>query len=221
MWRPLLGPVVAAGLRIGSIDLPANKAMMSPDKGKRAEAIAQNAEHIRACAAHGSMNHFVVMLPERPDLPRRESFGYMVESFGELVPVLEANNARLVIEGYPGPGALCCTPEADRAFFKELPSKALGLNYDPSHLIRQNIDPLAFLREFGDRVYHIHGKDAVILTENLLRVRQRTAAHLRPAHALCGDGLALYDSRPWYHSLGGGDAYPCLQGLCGVHLYRA
>jgi sugar phosphate isomerase/epimerase len=161
------GPVTAAGLRIGSIDLPANKAMISPDKGKRAAAIAQNAENIRACAAYGQMKHFVVMLPERPDLPRRESFGYMVESFGELVPVLEANNARLVIEGWPGPGALCCTPEADRAFFRELPSRALGLNYDPSHLIRQNIDPLLFLREFGDRVYHIHGKDTTVLTENL------------------------------------------------------
>lgn len=46
----------------------------------------------------------------------------MVESFGELVPVLEANDARLVIEGWPGPGALCCTPEGYRAAFKELPS---------------------------------------------------------------------------------------------------
>jgi len=160
------GPVVAAGLCIGSIDLPNNKGMISPDKGKRADAIAQNAESIRACAAYGAMNHFVVMLPERPDLPRKESFGYMVASFAELVPVLEANHARLVIEGWPGPGALCCTPEADRAFFKELPSKALGLNYDPSHLVRQNIDPLAFLREFGDRVYHIHGKDTTFLAEN-------------------------------------------------------
>jgi len=160
------GPIIAAGMKIGSIDLPVNKGMISPDRGKRAEAIAQNAEHIRACAAYGPINHFVVMLPERPDLPRRESFGYMVESFAELVPVLEANNARLAIEGWPGPGALCCTPEADRAFFKELPSKALGLNYDPSHLVRQNIDPLAFLREFGDRVYHIHGKDTTLLTEN-------------------------------------------------------
>ena len=43
----------------------------------------------------------------------------------------------------------------------------MGINYDPSHLIRMNIDPLRFLGEFGDRVYHVHGKDTAILTENL------------------------------------------------------
>jgi sugar phosphate isomerase/epimerase len=107
------------------------------------------------------------MLPEDPQLPRAENFGYMVESFAELVPALEAANARLVIEQWPGPGALCCTPEALRALVKELPSSAIGINYDPSHLIRQGIDPLRFLQEFVDRVGHIHGKDTELLAENL------------------------------------------------------
>ena len=155
---------VDAGMRIGSIDLAASKPMISPDKGTRMAAIAQNADHIATC---GAANYFLVMLPEHPELARAENFGYMVESFGELLPVLEANNARLVIEGWPGPGALCCTPEAFRALFKELPSSAMGINYDPSHLIRQGIDPLRFLGEFGERVYHIHGKDTELLSENL------------------------------------------------------
>ena len=94
---------VDAGMRIGSIDLAASKPMISADKAKRADAIAQNAEYITTC---GAANYFLGMLPENPDLPRSENFGYMVESFGELVPVLEANNARLVIEGWPGRRAL-------------------------------------------------------------------------------------------------------------------
>ena len=155
---------VNAGMRIGSIDLAAKKPMISADKATRAGAIAQNAEYITTC---GAANYFLAMLPENPELPKSENFGYMVESFGELVPVLEANDARLVIEGYPGPGALCCTPEAFRALFKELPSPAVGINYDPSHLIRQGIDPLRFLDEFGERAYHIHGKDTELLSENL------------------------------------------------------
>ena len=154
---------VDAGMRIGSIDLLAKQPMISPDKGKRAEAIAQNADYVATC---GAANYFLVMLPEDPALPRAENFGYMVESFGELLPTLEANNARLAIEGWPGPGALCCTPEAFRALFKELPSPAVGINYDPSHLIRQGIDPLRFLSEFGERVYHVHGKDTELLSEN-------------------------------------------------------
>jgi sugar phosphate isomerase/epimerase len=159
--------VIEAGLRIGSVDLPEWEAMISPDPGRRADAIARNAAYVRACAVVGPINHFLVMLPEDPARERAENFGYMVESFGELVPVLEKNGARVVVEGWPGPGALCCTPEALRAFFKVLPTKALGLNYDPSHLIRQNIDPLRFLHEFGDRVYHMHGKDTELLTDRL------------------------------------------------------
>lgn len=159
--------VVKAGLRLGSVDLAEWQGMISADKGKRAEAIARNSDYIRACAATGPVNHFLVMLPEDPARPRSENFGYMVESFGELAPVLEENQARLVIEGWPGPGALCCTPEGYRAFFEACPSPAMGINYDPSHLIRMGIDYLRFLREFVGRVYHVHGKDTELLSENL------------------------------------------------------
>ena len=140
--------------------------MISADKGKRDAAVARNAEYVRACAACGPMNYFIVMLPENAELPRAENFGYMVDSFNKLAPVLEENNAHISIEGWPGPGALCCTPENYRAFFKECPSKSMGINYDPSHMIRMGIDPLRFLREFGERVVHAHGKDTELLAEN-------------------------------------------------------
>ena len=156
----------AAGLRVGSIDLFDNKNMISPDQGKRSAAIAANRDFIQACAGDEPTNFFLVMLPEKPELPRAENFSYMVESFGALAPVLEANNSRIVIEGWPGPGALCCTPEGMRAFLQAVPSKAMGVNYDPSHLLRMGIDPLRFLREFGERVYHVHGKDTELLAEN-------------------------------------------------------
>jgi sugar phosphate isomerase/epimerase len=156
-----------AGLQIGTVDLPDNKGMIAADRARRADAVARNAAYIRACAAFGAINHFLVMLPEDPALPRAENFAYMVESFAELAPVMEQNSAKLAIEGWPGPGALCCTPEGYRAFFKQVPSPAMGVNYDPSHLIRMRIDPLRFLREFGERVVHVHGKDTELLDEHL------------------------------------------------------
>lgn len=161
------GDVAAAGLRIGSVDLAEWQGMISPDRAKRADAITRNAAYVRACAAFGPVNHFIVMLPEKPELPRKQNFGFMVEAFAELAPVMEKNQARLVIEGWPGPGALCCTPEGCRAFFKECASKAMGVNFDPSHLIRMGVDPLRFLREFADRVGHVHGKDADLFPERL------------------------------------------------------
>jgi sugar phosphate isomerase/epimerase len=158
---------VEAGIRLGSVDLPEKKGMLSPDAGRRAEAVARNAAYVCACASYGAMNHFVTMQAEDPELPRAESFGYMVESYGELAAVLEAAGAHLVVEGWPGTGVLCCTPEGYRALFRELPSEAMGISYDPSHLIRQGIDPIRFVREFGERVHHVHGKDTELIPENL------------------------------------------------------
>jgi len=40
--------------------------------------------------------------------------------------------------------------------------KTLGINFDPSHLIWQGIDPKLFIRDFGERIYHVHMKDAAI-----------------------------------------------------------
>ncbi len=159
--------ILDAGLRVGSVDLLHWQKMIAADPRIRADAIARNSDYIRACAVYAPMNHFLVMLPQDPSLARSENFGYMVESFSQLSSILEANNARLVIEGWPGPGAICCTPEGYRAFFKECSSPAFGINYDPSHLIRMGIDYLRFLQEFGSRVYHVHGKDTEILTESL------------------------------------------------------
>lgn len=158
--------VLDAGLRIGSVDLAENRGMISPDPETRAKAVAANIAQIQACASLGPINYFLVMLPEKPELPRAENFGYMVESFAQLAPELAANQARIVIEGWPGPGALCCTPEGYRAFFQANPSPVFGVNYDPSHLVRMGIDYLRFLHEFSDRVYHVHGKDTEILSEN-------------------------------------------------------
>ena len=156
--------VTDAGLAVGSVDLPDGRGMISPDEGRRAEAVAANGELIRA-AKGLAKNFFVVMLPENPDLPRQENFAYMTDSFGKLAGVLSECDARIVIEGWPGPGALCCTPETVRAFLDQVASPTMGLNYDPSHLIRMGIDPLRFLREFVDRVGHIHGKDTELLSQ--------------------------------------------------------
>ncbi len=38
---------------------------------------------------------------------------------------------------------------------------ALGLNFDPSHFIWQDIDPVTFLRDFADRIYHVDCKESV------------------------------------------------------------
>ncbi|MCX8082860.1 MAG: sugar phosphate isomerase/epimerase [bacterium] len=58
-----------------------------------------------------------------------------------------------------------CTPEMWDIAFNEVPSEAIGLEWDPSHLICQFIDPVMTLRKFGKRVYHVHAKDAHVNTD--------------------------------------------------------
>jgi len=40
--------------------------------------------------------------------------------------------------------------------------EAFGFNFDPSHLHWQGVDPVKFIRKFGDRIYHVHMKDAIV-----------------------------------------------------------
>ncbi len=35
-----------------------------------------------------------------------------------------------------------------------------GINFDPSHFAHQFLDPVAFIEEFADRIYHVHVKDS-------------------------------------------------------------
>jgi sugar phosphate isomerase/epimerase len=44
--------------------------------------------------------------------------------------------------------------------FRDRPE--FGFTLDPSHLHWQGIDPVAFIRQFGERIYHVHVKDVAI-----------------------------------------------------------
>ena len=155
------------GLRIGSLDLPNPQGMITADREKRKVITEQSSEFIRASSAGNPTNYFVVAIPEDPSLERKENFEYMVEGFGGLKSALEESDSHLVIEGWPGPGVVCSTTEVFRAFFNRCPNSCFGINYDPSHLIRLGIDPLRFLVEFSDRVFHVHAKDTEIQNEGV------------------------------------------------------
>jgi sugar phosphate isomerase/epimerase len=57
-----------------------------------------------------------------------------------------------------------------RALFDVLPDAHFGLNFDPSHLDWQGIDICAAVREFRERIFHVHAKDVVIDAAKLARV---------------------------------------------------
>ena len=42
---------------------------------------------------------------------------------------------------------------------------AFGFNFDPSHLFWQGVNPALFLRDFSDRIYHVHMKDVAVVPD--------------------------------------------------------
>ena len=71
---------------------------------------------------------------------------------------------------WPGGKHLAVSPAVWRRLFEELPSANLGLNFDPSHCVWQQLDYVSCIREFGKRFVHFHAKDERIDRDRLHEV---------------------------------------------------
>lgn len=60
---------------------------------------------------------------------------------------------------WPGGVNLASTPAIWRQMWEIIPDDNFGLNLDPSHLILQMIDYERVVREFADKIFHVHAKD--------------------------------------------------------------
>ena len=68
---------------------------------------------------------------------------------------------------WPGGNNLASTPAIWRKMWEIIPDDNFGLNLDPSHLILQMIDYERVIREFADKIFHVHAKDLHIDHEGL------------------------------------------------------
>lgn len=71
---------------------------------------------------------------------------------------------------WPGGQNLMTTPALFRKIFDLLDSDYLGLNYDPSHFVWQQMDYLAPIYEFKDKLFHVHYKDIKVYWSKLQEV---------------------------------------------------
>jgi sugar phosphate isomerase/epimerase len=58
-----------------------------------------------------------------------------------------------------------------------------GFNFDPSHLNWQGVDPVQFIREFPDRMYHVHVKDSIVTLDGKTGI---LTSHFNFGHPLRG-----------------------------------
>ncbi len=68
---------------------------------------------------------------------------------------------------WPGGVNLASTPAIWRKMWEIIPDDNFGLNLDPSHLILQMIDYERVVREFSNKIFHVHAKDLHIDREGL------------------------------------------------------
>lgn len=171
--------VERAGLRVGSVDLLDFGKLMSEDASVRRELVEKNVAYVNQLAPAGVKALFTCIIPGDPAKKRSENYALAVDSFAPIAEACAGHGAALAVEGWPGYlphyANLCCTPETLRAFIRDI-GAGVGVNYDPSHLIRLGVDHLRFLREFLPHVVHVHAKDTAIDREALYEYGSQPSA---------------------------------------------
>ena len=158
-----------AGVRILSIEYFAPN-HTDPDASKRAAA---NAEFLRAlefghrlgCKFVGTFSGGI------PGASTEDQAKAFADIFNEkYLPTCEKLDITMGWENYPNSANFATVPAAIEAIFNRVPSKRLGLEFDPSHYVRQFIDPIAVARQFKDRILAVHAKDTEIIQPVLQQV---------------------------------------------------
>jgi sugar phosphate isomerase/epimerase len=97
-----------------------------------------------------------------------ENWPKFLKVWKPLIKFAEDRDVRVCIENcpmlftkdeWPGGKNLAHSPKVWRRMFEDIPSDHFGLNYDPSHMVWQQMDYIKPLWEFRDRIHHVHAKD--------------------------------------------------------------
>lgn len=110
-----------------------------------------------------------------PDAGLNDNVKLWAKAFTEVARIAEDKGVKIAFENWPGFGMVppCkstnfgFSPTAWEAMFNEVNSPALGLEFDPSHLVWQQVDYIGAVKRFGSRIHHVHLKDTEILEDAL------------------------------------------------------
>ena len=139
-------------------------------------------EHIRtvidACTLLGlhQMNTFIGRDPARSI---HDNWPRMLDTWKPIIEFAEQRDVRIGIENcpmlfsddeWPGGKNLAISPEVWQRMFEDIPSDHFGLNYDPSHMIWQQMDAYQPMLDFREKLFHVHAKDVRIERDQLDQV---------------------------------------------------
>ena len=140
------------------------------DPGKRREAIAEfirdlELGHRLGCKFVGTFSGGMA------GASRDDQAKALAQVFNEnYLPVCEKLDMTMGWENYPCDTNFATVPAAWEKVFELVPSPRLGLEFDPSHLVRQYIDYAQAAWDFKDRIRGVHAKDTEIIGPVLQKV---------------------------------------------------
>ena len=157
-----------AGIYVSSLGVNGNH--IDPDPAARERQIAYTIKSIELCGKLGvpSIGGQSGTIKGRP---LKEQVDEIVRVYSEkYFPALEKNKVRILWEPWAGGPNIATGPVAWEALFKAFNnSPNVGLQFDPSHLLWQFMDPVQAARDFVDKIYDVHLKDTEILWHILKR----------------------------------------------------
>ena len=108
-----------------------------------------------------SIWHMLYSFPPVSDEMIDEGFAYFAEMWNPILDVFDDCGVKFALEVHPTEIAFDIITAA-RALKAIGRRETFGFNFDPSHLYWQMVEPVCFLNEFSDRIYHVHMKDAAL-----------------------------------------------------------
>jgi len=93
------------------------------------------------------------------DIQEGQAWDMVLSAYGELVPLAEKNDVYLAVEAVFS--MLCRDYYTTRVLIDHFDSPHLGVNMDPSHYVLYRNDAAWAVRQWGDRIKHVHLKDVV------------------------------------------------------------
>ena len=137
-------------------------------EGVRQRAAEEMKTTARAAAALGvdtvvgftgsSVWKYVAMFPPVPETTIEAGYADFADRWNPILDVFDSVGVRFAHEVHPSEIAYDYW-STHRALEAVGHRDAFGLNWDPSHMVWQGIDPAAFLWDFRDRIYHVDCKD--------------------------------------------------------------
>lgn len=151
---------------------------LDPDQEKAAHALA-HIKKVIAAAAKLDIPVVNTFIGRNPSLNISDNLRLFADCFPDIVKFAGDHGVNIAIENcpmfftndeWPGGKNLAISPAVWDEMFSIIPDKNFGLNYDPSHLVWMQMDPIQPIYDYKDRLHHIHLKDVKVYTEKLNRV---------------------------------------------------